>query len=236
MATALDDDARRQLRADLLFGKVDVSIDKVAPRTIFGMHAIYGRCFGVNRYDDFLALLHEERERIVRAKPWAKSKAKEMLMSDIKHGNVSIIPLANDAKAVFSMHDKFQDYLFKNVRNNLKRLRESMSDNANYSTFDSEALKRDRLLYPIDVVDPLTGKPRWDGSDAQKLLTSDIMNKRHDCSSRRELWLSRPEYQTFTLDVFRKHVEQGCRAAKNRFRNDQKKSTTANGGSTIHYR
>ena len=56
----------------------------------------------------------------------------------------------------------------------------------------------------------------WDGSPAQKHLKNDIENEACNGYKPKQLWLSRPEYQTFTLkqfrDQFRDHIKQEKRA------------------------
>jgi hypothetical protein len=129
-----------------------------------------------------------------------------------------------DWKVVYEMRPEYKRYLYNRFKPNLKSLRVKIIDDNHYAEFDDEALKHDRLIYPIEEYNSVTGKCRWDGSKAQKSLKKDVADGiEKQKSSRRALWISRPEYQLFDVDVFRKHVDQEHRAVKNRNRNKKDK-------------
>jgi hypothetical protein len=112
-----------------------------------------------------------------------------------------------DWKVVYEMRPEYKRYLYNRFKPNLKSLRVKIIDDNHYAEFDDEALKHDRLIYPIEEYNSVTGKCRWDGSKAQKSLKKDVADGiEKQKSSRRALWISRPEYQLFDVDVFRKHV------------------------------
>ena len=51
-------------------------------------------------------------------------------------------------------------------------------------------------------------KPRWEGSDAECFLKSDITNNNHVDTTPQQLHASRSEYQVFEVKVFRGHIHQ----------------------------
>jgi len=53
-----------------------------------------------------------------------------------------------------------------------------------------------------------TGKARWTGSAAEKLLKLDVNAEKHRELKPKDLYASRVEYQHFSLDEFRKHIHQ----------------------------
>jgi hypothetical protein len=82
-----------------------------------------------------------------------------------------------------------------------------LAEQNQYSAFDANALAHDRLLYPVASFNQL-GAPRWEGSSAQKWLSTDIDADKHVTMMPRELHGTREEYMIFELTVFRKHIRQ----------------------------
>jgi hypothetical protein len=66
---------------------------------------------------------------------------------------------------------------------------------------------------PVAATTP-QGYPRWDGSDAQRLLRHDIDKKRNEEYTPSQLRDKRPEYQAFPLKVFRDHIQQELRSRR----------------------
>ena len=48
----------------------------------------------------------------------------------------------------------------------------------------------------------------WHRSPAYRLLKQDIDDRKNEQLAPKELWMSRPEYQAFDLQCFRKHIYQ----------------------------
>jgi hypothetical protein len=71
---------------------------------------------------------------------------------------------------------------------------------------DKAVLFHDRWLHPIKANHPSTGLsyPHWDGSEVQRLLKMDVLNKgNHDWMPPWELHETRLEYQAFCLTFFK---------------------------------
>ena len=51
----------------------------------------------------------------------------------------------------------------------------------------------------------------WHGSEAEQLLRDDVEEGRHKEKKPRELYLTRPQYQQFDINIFRKHIYQETR-------------------------
>jgi hypothetical protein len=216
--------ARELLQEDILHGKVPLEdSEKKRASDVYNMRPLYALCFK-DSYEDFLDMLKQERRKIISATPWAQSRAKELLREDILDGTVPSDNNELDAKDVYKMRPEYKRYLFNRFKANLKSLREKIAKGNHYAQYDEEALKNDRLIYPIMAYDSATGKYRWDGSMAQKSLEKDISDGiDKQMSSCRAFWKSRPEYQLFDVVVFQKHVDQEHRAVKNRHRNKKGK-------------
>ena len=87
--------------------------------------------------------------------------------------------------------------------NQRKLLIQEEEDAYRYSAY---ALKNPRLEMTV------RGYPFWDTHPASKLLEKDYADGTVDAIvSKKALWLSRPEYLEFPLDVFRYHYYQGRR-------------------------
>ncbi len=79
---------------------------------------------------------------------------------------------------------------------------------------DSAALANDRLLHPVPTHNH-RGEPRWEGSEAQRLLRQDIDLGNHLDLMPRDLFMSEPDYyDNYPLEVFRKHIEQEVKLRK----------------------
>jgi len=78
---------------------------------------------------------------------------------------------------------------------------------------EKAALLKDRSKYPINATNH-RGEPRWEGSVAQELLRKDIDEGKNEQMRPRDLWLSRPEYQEYDKEVFRKHIHQEVSSRK----------------------
>jgi hypothetical protein len=149
-----------------------------------------------------------KRRGVNEPSPWKTSRAKMLLRQDILDGKVvdSLMP-----KQVFGMRPEYEPYGLKNFRSNLKSLRGSIKDNIAKADSDSAALAHDRRIRPLPT-QTSKGYPRWDGSDAQRLLKEDTDKGLTDAHTPSELRLKRPEYQAFPLNIFRDHINQEKRS------------------------
>jgi hypothetical protein len=141
------------------------------------------------------------------------SKAKSLLTEDLVNDT---IPLSNDemdAYDVYLSRVEFTEFAFENFRSNLRTLRKKIGEKRLLALEEAEALEHDRNLFPLSEFDQ-RGQPRWEGSDAERLLKLDMDEGYHSILKPRELWGSRGEYQVFTRKVFRKHIYQEDRSRK----------------------
>jgi hypothetical protein len=58
------------------------------------------------------------------------------------------------------------------------------------------------------------GDPRWQGSEAERLLKVDVSEKKNKEMHPQVLRGTRNEYQDYSLEVFRKHIHQEVRDQK----------------------
>ena len=130
---------------------------------------------------------------------WRSSRAKELLLDDIKN---NIVSDGIEAEIVFGMHVEYQEFEFKNFKINLRNLLDFVEKSRDRAADDKDAVEHDMML-------PAFQQAEWHGSDAERLLEEDVANLVfHEDDDPGDCWLSRPEYQQVDLLKFRKHLYQ----------------------------
>lgn len=130
---------------------------------------------------------------------WRSSRAKELLLDDIKK---NIVSDGIEAEIVFGMHVEYQEFEFKNFKINLRNLLDFVEKSRDRAADDKDAVEHDMML-------PAFRQAEWHGSDAERLLEEDVANLVFlEDDDPGDCWLSRPEYQQVDLLKFRKHLYQ----------------------------
>ena len=184
-------------------------------------------------------LSKEER----KALKWAHSEARSVLYEDLVGG---IIPIKTKyrngdlrPKQLFDSHYKhlfpFQISDFNNAKlftSRLYGLRKQLKEKYARTEIDEKALENDRKIFPVPLLDP-RGYPEWRKSQAYAALKLDMDLKKHKEMKPAALWVSRPEYQDFPLEVFRNHIykEAHKRKLKKKKKHKVKKHPKAPQGS-----
>ena len=75
------------------------------------------------------------------------------------------------------------------------------------------ALAHDRKIHPKRAHND-RGEPRWEGSEAERLLQQDVKDGKDKTMKPHDLWFSHEEYQKYPKDVFRGHIYQERRCQK----------------------
>ena len=135
--------------------------------------------------------------------PW--EIAKELLKEDFCAG---MLPCTLGPSDVWDLRDEYRAVRYENFRTNLNKLRNKLESQQISAASDDAALQRYIGSNPVNM-NPTGGMnyPRWDLSDAQRLLKEDIAAERHKAMKPQELRMTRLEYQRFPKDVFRKHIQ-----------------------------
>jgi hypothetical protein len=147
---------------------------------------------------------------------WRNSEAKRLLSEDLIKCR---IPLSNeemDAKEVYLQRPEFSQFQFENFRDRLRDLRKQMIACKHQASLDNDSLARDeKMLNREEKKHNQNGEPRWEGSEAEHLLRADMDSNQHKIMRPKELYSTRKEYyETFSLAVFRKHIDQEERRRK----------------------
>jgi len=143
--------------------------------------------------------------------PWQHSEAKQILKKDIVEGRVTD---EMDPEEVFEMHGGlYHEYEFKNFKTNLGDLKEALKKQFGKAVSDHLALWNDITHRPRNgPTDSTRPCPRWEGSEAERLLKLDMEEGLHEQMRPSDLFFSRPEYAPWPLEVFRDHIYQGSRS------------------------
>jgi hypothetical protein len=117
--------------------------------------------------------------------PW--EIAKEILIQEISEGRVLE---TMGPKDVYVMKEEYQRVEYKKFRTNLNSLRKAPNKLKNTAAIDIAAVVHDWRLHPINMDNPNFPYPRWDGSDAQRLLKIDVAAEKQKTQKPKDLRLT----------------------------------------------
>ena len=136
------------------------------------------------------------------------SKAKKILKEMLLDERIPLDSDQMDPKTAFSQHPDFATVKYETFRDGLRCLHNKIIDDKKRAASDSEGLADFRRLFPAKEYDH-RGLPRWEGSEAERLLKLDMESEDKRKMKPMDLYNSRPDYHTFyPLDIFRKHIYQ----------------------------
>ena len=145
---------------------------------------------------------------------WATSKAKMLLEKDLLSGSIPLDAADMEPREVYLQRPEFSEIEYTKFRTNLNSLRKSHREAQSLADSDLAALQHDLVLHPIKQTNH-RGEPRWEGSDAQRLLRLDMDEGMHYLMGKPQyLWSTRPEYKAYSKTVFRGHIDQEERLRK----------------------
>ena len=145
--------------------------------------------------------------------PWRDNAARKLLEQDIMNG---VIPLTNaemSARVVHGLRPEFTQLPYDSFPRRLQALRTACKAKLDRGITDAAAFEHDRKFDQRPTFASL-GLPRWEGSDAQRLLKADITEGVHLHMTPYELHGTRDEYKVFSLTVFRGHIHQEVKRRK----------------------
>jgi hypothetical protein len=147
---------------------------------------------------------------------WEHSDAKRLLVEDLICG--AITQKRDDSfmtiQEAFDFRVEYQATDRAKWARRLRDARKQLVTSLKRADLDSDAYFHDEFIYPKPTY-TLSGGPRWDGSEAGKLLRQDIGDGLHEIFDDAEnIYTSRPAYQSFEIGVFRKHVAHEIKRIK----------------------
>jgi hypothetical protein len=118
--------------------------------------------------------------------------AKALLKEDWCAG---MIPLATGPSEVHIFRLEHEAVPHQNFSANLNALRKKLDSQQKTTASDDAALAKDVELHPINMNPVGRPCPRWDGSDAQRLLKQDVALEKHKTMTPRALRMTSVEHQ-----------------------------------------
>jgi hypothetical protein len=173
--------------------------------------------------EDAVEQEEEEDATIAADEKWIHSAAKKALRTDIILGKVNA---NSNPKDVYEMRQSYKGFPFGNFKTNLQSLLQAIAKDIARMQHDCEAYGHD-LAVVRDIrseEEPGSRPLSWHLSEARVFLKEDMAAGKHKHLKPKDLWLSRPEYQVFDLEPFRKAIHAAeDKKAKLLFRMEKKK-------------
>ena len=139
---------------------------------------------------------------------WKYSQAKKLLVAGLSNGDIPLDANEMPAEVVYQQQPDFTDFTFTHFKDRLRYNRSTIAAKKKRANEEMQAFLHDQALYPRQPTNQF-GEPRWEGSEAEQFLRLDMDQGIHLTMKPMQLFYSRPEYhEVFTLDVFRKHIDQ----------------------------
>ena len=136
---------------------------------------------------------------------WQNSEAKKLLTRDIVQEKVTDRMGPAD---VYAMHEEYKQYNYENFRTNPRNLRQSLHRLQGHADADSAALAHNLQVRPLAANNP-RGYPRWDGSEAERLLKIDINGCMRSNMKPCILYQKKGVSRISTWGVSRSHLPRG---------------------------
>jgi hypothetical protein len=144
---------------------------------------------------------------------WAESRARELLLADLRAGAIPLKMSEMHAKDVYQTRPQYQNFPYDDFRGYINRLRKFVAKERDNAATDEMAFEHHRKICPPSTHNH-RGEPHWVGSAAEAFLNEDIDAGFHELMPPCELHLTREEYMVYPLKVFRKRIDQNLQTRK----------------------
>jgi hypothetical protein len=146
---------------------------------------------------------------------WLHSEAKNLLLKDLRSGDIPLDSTSMTPQDVFLQRPEFADFGdYDKFPGRLSRARKYVVEHNSRAASDSAAFAHDSKIYPRPAFNH-RGEPRWPGSVAEKLLCQDMDEGKHNRMTPKALHESRNEFhEKYPLAVFRQHIYQETKRRK----------------------
>jgi hypothetical protein len=151
-----------------------------------------------------LMTAEEDEEAGPEPPAWGTSRAKEILLDDIRNG---IWKRGDPPTSVWLSREEFQVYKQRNFGTNFRAACDQLVAAQGRAKTDADAVAHDLQLHPRPT-SSLHGYPHWQNSRAEALLNVDIDGGKLDFMTPSALRETREEYLAFPLPVFTGHIQQ----------------------------
>ena len=150
--------------------------------------------------------------------PWKNSKAQGVLKALILSGDIRCdegerIPALEVWTMFCEPRQEFAGFLFSNFPSRLKAMQDLHIQKRGRAATEAALLVHHKEHFPAPSHNH-RGVPRWNGSEAERLLKLDVLERKNEVMEPKDLRATRIKYQVYQPDVFRKHIHQEVRAQK----------------------
>ena len=145
---------------------------------------------------------------------WNKSEARRLLERDLATGAIPVCGREMGTRLVYASRPEYATYTLELFTRRLASMRKTAKGQNARRVNDVAAHAHDLALRP-QATHNINGVPRWEGSNAERLLKEDITAGLHTQMAPKMLFKTRVEYyQCFTLEKFRGHIAQEVKLRK----------------------
>ena len=138
--------------------------------------------------------------------PW--ELAKPILENCYLEGTINDLMKPKD---VWMMRSEFRKVKYENFRSNFSRMKKTIRAHKDRASQDEVRYVHDIAIYTLAK----DTQGYWYGSEAERLLKKDMKEEElHKKMKPKKLWLSRPQFQQYSLEKFRGHVHQYLRSER----------------------
>ena len=148
---------------------------------------------------------------------WNKSLAKELLYQDLKNGVIPLNSKTLSVKEVVAMRPEFGGDDPTNLKKFSQRLRSArkfVADRKGRAESDRLGIEHDLAIIQSTGYVSNGGEKKWYGSEAERLLKSDVNDKKHETMTAKQFYESRHVYKDFTFATIRDKIRQEEKSRK----------------------
>ena len=219
--------ARKLLAREISNRNIPFEAKKMSSKAVFDKYQSDPAFEGVDYDKTFQQRLGRLRKLIKEKEEddgidWKHSKAKIFLQQAFRD---NIIPLDYSKEAgglgpkhvwdTYCANDpSFEGMAYNSIfTRRLADVAENHKKKNKRSSEDEEAYKQYRAAHPVRTHNDF-GFPRWQGSEAERLLKKDMSEGKHVGLKPQEFRLTRPQFLAIPLPIFRDHIYQEQRLGK----------------------
>ena len=147
---------------------------------------------------------------------WKISEAKQIILNDLRHGELSLDPAVMPAELAWEKYrhlPEFEKVVFEQFKVRLAGHREQVGARVTRAMFDGAAVAHDQLNHPFPTHNH-RGEPNFHLSPAEQLLRDDLRHERHLGLTPSQFQQTRDEYKIFKPRKFKELVSQTIRHIK----------------------
>jgi len=142
-----------------------------------------------------------------KIEPWKSSKAKALLIRLLSDKSDFIEN--KSPEEVWESNEWFKQYPLARFIANMKNLQKALEARGCIVASDNKEIEAElATLRALNQQPPIRCYPLWHKHPAMRLLEQDIKDGLHEGLAPLQFQATRPEYEEFDIEIFRKHIYQ----------------------------